>query len=504
MQEQQFLSADKPVTRDQYVAVSEVVIERLKTGLPAHITYHDAQHTLNVIEATKHLIATEKVVEEERWLLLTASLFHDTGFLETYKNHEERSCEIAKSMLPGFGYSPLAIEKICKLIMATKLPQKPSDLLEKIICDADLYYLGSANFFRDSESLYKELRAEEMVLNREEWNMKELAFLNAHEYFTTTANAEKAVKKKEYLRQVRNRWKNEQRKQRMSEKTRSIVKDLIFMVVGVFVAGLALKGLLVTNHFFYGCVKGVSLLIHEFYHVNLAIVIFIANLPLTAVAYYTMHKKFAMKTLTCVTLLALCLLLVPFPEVKTTDKILIALFGGFFLGVGVGLCMRAGCALDGIEVLAVKTFKRTPFTVTEMILGLNILIFSIAAFELGIMSALYSILTYFTATKSIDYIVEGIEAYTGVTIISAQSDLLKHRLVNELGRGITVYKGERGFLPGNFETSTDCDIIFTVVTRLELRRLKNLVQETDANAFVFANIIREASGGILRRRQAHH
>ena len=504
MHEEKIISIDKPVSKEQYEVVRDVIMQRLKNDLSPHLLYHNAQHTANVLEAAKYLIAAEKVPQENHWLLLTAALFHDTGFLKNYKNHEEHSCEIARDVLPEFGYSPESIDKICKLIMCTKLPQTPSTLLEQIICDADLFYLGSANFFRDSENLFKELKAEEMVLNREEWNMKEQAFLNTHQYFTATAIAEKANKKKQYLKQIRDRWKNEQRKNRMSEKTRASVKDVVFMVTGVLVTGLALKSFLVPNHFFDGGVTGISLLIHEFYHLNLAFVILLANLPLITLAYFTVSKKFALKTFTCVVVLALCLFLIPFPEVKTTDKILIALFGGFFLGVGIGLCMRAGCALDGIEVLALKTFKSTPFTVTEMILGINVLIFSIAAFNLGIMTALYSILTYFTASKSIDYIVEGIEAYTGVTIISAQSDLLKHRLVNELGRGITVYKGERGFLPGNFETSTECDIIFTVVTRLELRRLKNLVHETDPNAFVFANIIREASGGILRRRQAHH
>lgn len=185
------------------------------------------------------------------------------------------------------------------------------------------------------------------------------------------------------------------------------------------------------------------------------------------------------------------------------ERILLSIFGGFFLGLGVGFCMRGGCALDGLEVLALKTFKRAPFTVTEVILAFNVLIFCIAAFHLGVMTALYSIVTYFTASKTIDYVVEGIEAYTGVTIISSESELVKYRLVNELGRGITVYKGERDFLPGQFEASADCDIIFTVVTRLELRRLKNLVHETDPKAFVIANTIREASGGILRRRQVH-
>jgi uncharacterized membrane-anchored protein YitT (DUF2179 family) len=134
---------------------------------------------------------------------------------------------------------------------------------------------------------------------------------------------------------------------------------------------------------------------------------------------------------------------------------------------------------------------------------MNIIIFGIAALEFNIETALYSILTYFTASKTIDFVIEGIEEYTGVTIISGNSEVIKHRLVNELGRGITVYKGERGFLPGNFEVSSDVDIIFTVVSRLELRKLKNLCYEVDPNAFVFANTIKEASGGIIKRRHVH-
>jgi uncharacterized membrane-anchored protein YitT (DUF2179 family) len=117
---------------------------------------------------------------------------------------------------------------------------------------------------------------------------------------------------------------------------------------------------------------------------------------------------------------------------------------------------------------------------------------------------MYSMLTYFTASKTMDYVVEGIEAYTGVTIISGKSELLKDRLVNELGRGITIYKGERGYLPGNFEVHNDTDIIFTVITRLEIRRLKEVVYETDPAAFVFASVIKEASGGILKKRKAQH
>jgi uncharacterized membrane-anchored protein YitT (DUF2179 family) len=147
--------------------------------------------------------------------------------------------------------------------------------------------------------------------------------------------------------------------------------------------------------------------------------------------------------------------------------------------------------------------KRTSFTITEIILGINILIFSIAAFKFGIETALYSILTYFTATRCIDYVVEGIQAFTGVTIISSKSEVIKYQLVNKMGKGITVYKGERGFLPGKFGISNDCDIIFTVITRLELRRLKNMVAEIDPNAFVFANTIKEALGGVIKRIKQH-
>ena len=184
-------------------------------------------------------------------------------------------------------------------------------------------------------------------------------------------------------------------------------------------------------------------------------------------------------------------------------SLIVAVFGGAFLGIGIGLVMRAGAALDGIEVLAFYTMKRTSFTITEIVLGINIIIFSVAALKFGIETSLYSVLTYFAATKTIDYVVEGIQAYTGMTIISAKSEEIKHQLINNLGRGITVYKGERGFLPGKFDVSADCDIIYTVVTRLEMRKLKNLIYEIDSEAFVFANTIKEASGGIIKSRVKH-
>jgi uncharacterized membrane-anchored protein YitT (DUF2179 family) len=282
----------------------------------------------------------------------------------------------------------------------------------------------------------------------------------------------------------------------------SILGDACILLLGVLLAATGLKGFLVPNHFFDGGVTGISLLMHELYHWNLGLTIILFNIPLMIVSFYTVGKRFAMMMLVSVLIFSVCLQFIPNFNI-THDKLLISVFGGAFLGIGVGLVMRVGGALDGIEVLALGTLKRTSFSIAEIILGINILIFAIAAFVFGPETALYSILTYFTATRCIDYVVEGFQAYTGVTIISSKSEELKHHLVNGLGRAITVYKGERGYLPGNFETRHDCDIVFTIITRLELRKLKNLIREIDPKAFVYASSLREASGGILTRKSAH-
>jgi uncharacterized membrane-anchored protein YitT (DUF2179 family)/predicted metal-dependent HD superfamily phosphohydrolase len=491
------------VTKDQFEKAQAFLLQKLQQELPAYLTYHNAAHTEGVMKATAHLCQREGVPEEDRWLLMTAALFHDAGFLRTYDNHEEMSCDVAWETLPAYGYRNESIEAVCRLIMVTKLPQAPTSHYEEIICDADLYYLGTVEFAVIAGQLYKEWQAAGHVQSEEEWKARQLRFLQHHRYFTATARAEMDPKKKAHIRALREKARRLKQKDYISDNTRENVNDIVWMVLGVVVSGFALKSFLVPHHFFDGGVTGISLLLHELYDYNLALTIILANLPLIAASYFLVSKRFSYKTLLCVVLFGVCLQFVPYPAVPEAERILLALFGGFFLGVGVGFCMRGGCALDGVEVLALKTFKRTPFTVTEIILAINVLIFCVAAFKLGILTALYSIVTYFTASRCIDYVVEGIEAYTGVTIISSESELVKYRLVNELGRGITIYKGERGFLPGQFETSADCDIIFTVVTRLELRRLKNLVHETDPKAFVIANTIREASGGILRRRAAH-
>jgi uncharacterized membrane-anchored protein YitT (DUF2179 family) len=280
------------------------------------------------------------------------------------------------------------------------------------------------------------------------------------------------------------------------------VIDAMYVISGILFCGFALKGFLVPNSFFDGGVTGMSLLVHELYHFNIAYVIVIINIPFIIMGAVQVNHKYAYKTLAAVLGLGLCLLYMPYPQV-TSDKLLVSIFGGMFMGIGVGLSIRGGCALDGIEVLALYTGKRISFTISEIILGINIIIFLVAAVKLGLPTSLYSILTYYAASRTSNFVIEGLEEYTGVTIISGQSEIIKQKLVMELGRGITVYKGERGFLKDSFEVSHPVDIVFAVVTRLEVRRLKNMVHDIDEKAFIFTSTIKEAAGGVLKRRARH-
>lgn len=280
-----------------------------------------------------------------------------------------------------------------------------------------------------------------------------------------------------------------------------MLEDLGYSVAGVLLAAYALKGFLVPNLFLGGGITGISILLKQVLHVNFSVILVLINLPFIILGGYLINRRFAIKTLLCIIGLALCMEFIEFPMV-TSDTSLISAFGGVFLGIGIGLAMRGGCSLDGIEIVALITIRKSGFSMSEIILGLNVFIFLLAAVNFGMEIAMNSILTFYTASQAIDFVVEGIEEYTGVTIISSQSEAIKRTLVMDLGRGITIFKGERGFMRESFDVSQDCDIVFTVITRLEVRRLKNLVYRIDPKAFVFTNTIKETAGGILKRNRA--
>ena len=280
------------------------------------------------------------------------------------------------------------------------------------------------------------------------------------------------------------------------------VKSVIFTVLGALFATVAIKGFMIPNHFLDGGITGISILLHEIFHIDVSIPLVLLNLPFIYIGYKKIGKKFAIQSLLAVLLLAIFLQFLSLPMV-TNDKILIAVFGGFFIGLGIGFIIRAGGVIDGLEVIAEFTTTKTGLSSSEIIMWINTLIFLAAAYEFGLEKALYSILTYFTATQVSGYVVDGFEQYTALTVISGKSEEMKNLIVNEHGKAISVYKGERGYLPETFEIHEECDILMTNVTRLEIHKIRNAVFEIDPSAFVYINSIKEVSGGQIKKIRNH-
>lgn len=276
-------------------------------------------------------------------------------------------------------------------------------------------------------------------------------------------------------------------------------KNLLLILFGTGLAVLAMKGFMIPNSFMDGGITGISILLYELFHFNISFLVIALNVLFIYLGYKRIGKTFAVQTTIAVILLAIGLYFIEINPI-TNDKLLIAAFGGILMGTGVGLVIRGGGVIDGAEVIAVFTGRKTGFSNSEIIMLINTVIFAVAAFKLGIETAMYSVITYFTATRAVNYVVDGIEEYTAMNIICSQTEEVKNLLVNELGKGITVYKGERGYLPGSFEVKTDTDIIVTIITRLEIKQIQEAIIAIDPKAFIYVQSIKEAAGGILKHK----
>ena len=273
--------------------------------------------------------------------------------------------------------------------------------------------------------------------------------------------------------------------------------NTLLILLGILAAGMGLKGFLMSSRFIDGGVTGISMLLSDILELPLAIFIPVINLPFIALGYRQIGRKFAIKSALAIAGLSLCLAVVKYPDV-TPDKLLTAVFGGFFIGVGIGLAIRGGAVLDGTEIAALLVSKSNHLLkVGDVILILNIFIFATAAIFLGIESALYSILTYFAASKMIDFLVYGLEEYHGIIIVSHKSEEIRLAILHDLQRGVTIYKGHGGL------SETEQDILYCVVTRLEMSKVKTIVEQIDDSAFVVIHHIADASGGTLKRRALH-
>lgn len=277
-----------------------------------------------------------------------------------------------------------------------------------------------------------------------------------------------------------------------------LVREMSFIALGIISASFGLKGFLLPNSFIDGGVTGISLIISELTNIPLSYLLVALNVPFIILALSTINRQFALRSLIAIVLLALTVHFVPFPTI-TNDKLLIAVFGGFFLGLGIGLAIRGGSVIDGTEILAVFAGRKTSMTIADVILVLNVFIFMVAAYVFSIEIALYAILTYLAASKTVDFIVSGIEEYIGVTIISEHSEEIRLAIIENLGRGCTLYYGKKGFAARG-EKLKKTDIVYTLITRLELSKLKSEVDKIDKDAFVVMHSIKDVKGGMIKKK----
>jgi uncharacterized membrane-anchored protein YitT (DUF2179 family) len=280
-----------------------------------------------------------------------------------------------------------------------------------------------------------------------------------------------------------------------------LFKDFFLITAGVLSATFGFEGFLLTNHFIDGGATGISLLLSALTNIPLYILIICINIPFIILAYNILGKTFAIKTAIAITGLAICLATLHFPDI-TKDNLLVAVFGGFFLGAGIGLAVRGGAVIDGTEVLAIFLSRKLGTTMGDIVIMINVVIFAAAAYLLSMEIALYSMITYLTASKTLDFIIEGIEEYIGATIISSHSEEIRQMIIHVMGRGVTIYTGKRGF--GKKGESKDIDIIYTVVTRLELNKLNTEIEKIDPASFVVMTSVKDTKGGMIKKRPLEH
>ncbi len=278
--------------------------------------------------------------------------------------------------------------------------------------------------------------------------------------------------------------------------TKLKIKDSIYVLLGILSATFSLKGFILPNNLLDGGAMGISLIIAKITPIPIYILILIVNIPFLLISVKVIDKYFTIKTIITLFLFALSIAILPMPVV-TNDMLLVSIFGGFFLGLGIGLSVRGGAVLDGTEVLAIYLSRKNGFTIGELIMLINVIIFIVAAYLFGVNTALYSMITYLATSKTLDFIIEGIDEYIGVTIISDKSNEIKQMIIEELGRGVTIYNGKRG------KQETEVEILYTVFSRLELNKFNNSIEEIDPKAFLVMNTIRDTKGGLIKKKKVH-
>jgi uncharacterized membrane-anchored protein YitT (DUF2179 family) len=276
-----------------------------------------------------------------------------------------------------------------------------------------------------------------------------------------------------------------------------IAKRAVFIFLGAMLVSVGLEIFLVPNSIIDGGITGISIILSHLTGIKLGVFLFLFNLPFLFIGYKQIGKTFAISTLFAVALMSIATtLLIPVP-VLTKDLLLSAVFGGIILGIGVGLVIRYGGSLDGTEIVAILVNKKTPFSVGEVVMFLNIFILGSAGFVFGWDHAMYSLIAYYIAFKTIDITIEGLDQSKSVWIISERHAEIGDALVARLGRGVTYLNGEGGY------SGDEKKVIFCIITRLEEAKLKSIVEELDPSAFLAMGNIHDVKGGRFKKKDIH-
>ncbi|MGG0461137.1 YitT family protein [Priestia aryabhattai] len=276
-----------------------------------------------------------------------------------------------------------------------------------------------------------------------------------------------------------------------------IVKRMLFILMGALLMAVGLEFFLVPNEVIDGGIVGISIILSHLTDVQIGFYIFVLNLPFFFIGYKQIGKTFALSTLLGVVILAIATSIFHDLPVLTGDPLLATVFGGIVLGVGVGIVIRYGGSLDGTEILAILFNKRTPFSVGETIMFFNLFILGSAGFVFGWDRAMYSLMAYFIAFKTIDIVIQGLDESKSAWIISEQYERIGEAILARLGRGVTYLNGEGAY------TGDDKKVIFCVITRLEEAKLKAIIDEIDPSAFFAVAAIAEVRGGRFKKRDIH-
>jgi len=276
----------------------------------------------------------------------------------------------------------------------------------------------------------------------------------------------------------------------------SYFKEYVQIAFGIILASIGLKAFLLPNGFLDGGVTGIAILLSKTIDVNMSIILILASIPFLIIGAFTISRRILIKSIISIVLLSISIDLETFPII-TEDKLLIAIFGGLFLGAGIGLAIRNGSVLDGSEILGIFIFDRFGITIGKTILLFNIILFGITALIISTEVALYSILTYIVTAKVIDLVIEGFEDFVGFTIISRESKTIETAILHQMGVGATIYKGASGY--GSSGEQEETRIIHTVINRIDIRKIYRLLNKYDKDAFVIEFDINNVKGGVLRR-----